>query len=104
MISWSEKKRKENSRFRRVITKSKTFCRIFSQCLQDHKSKGHTTFTEGNESYKPHKKTGFKSLRVNYWVINQVTSKCQMDFLEKTSWLKLEKVNTIIEFCILELA
>ena len=104
MISWSEKKRKENSRFRRVITKSKTFCRIFPQCLKDHKSKGHTTFTEGNESYKPYKKTGFKSLRVNYWVINQVTLKCQMNFLEKTFRLKLEKVNTIIEFCILELA
>ena len=27
---------------------------------------------------------GFKSLRINYWEINQVISKCQMDFLDKT--------------------
>ena len=30
------------------------------------------------------KATDFKSPRINCWEINQVTSKCQMDFLEKT--------------------
>ena len=30
------------------------------------------------------KATGFKCLRVNYCEINQVTSKCQVDFLNKT--------------------
>ena len=30
------------------------------------------------------KATGFESLQVNYWEINQVTSKCQKDFLDKT--------------------
>ena len=29
------------------------------------------------------KATGFKSLRVNCWEINKVTSKCQMDFLDE---------------------
>ena len=33
---------------------------------------------------KTRKATGFKSLRVNLWKINQVTSKCKMDFLGKT--------------------
>ena len=27
----------------------------------------------------------FKSLRINYWEINQVTSKCQIDILDETS-------------------
>ena len=32
---------------------------------------------------KTRKVTGLKFLRVNCWEINQVTSKCLMDFLEK---------------------
>ena len=32
------------------------------------------------------KATGFKSLRLNYWEINQATSKCQIDF-----WTKIAK-------------
>ena len=50
----------------------------------------------------------------NYWVqvsatellgINQVTSRCQMEFLDKTSKKKsnAEKVNIIIEFCIFKI-
>ena len=35
---------------------------------------------------KTRKATGFKSLRLNYWEINQATSKCQIDF-----WGKLAK-------------
>ena len=37
------------------------------------------------------KATGFKSLRINYWEIIQITSKCQMDFLVKTCRSKMEK-------------
>ena len=36
-----------------------------------------------------------KSLRVNCWETDQVTSKCQMDL---DIWSKMEKVNTTIEF------
>ena len=45
-----------------------------------------------------------QSLRVNYWEIIRETSKCQMDFLDKTCKIrsKLEKVNIIIEFYIFE--
>ena len=32
------------------------------------------------------KATGFKSLRLKYWEINQATPKCQIDF-----WTKLAK-------------
>ena len=52
---------------------------------------------------KTRKATGFKSLRVNYSEINQVISKRQIDFGDKTCWQKTEKVNTVIEFLILEL-
>ena len=45
------------------------------------------------------KATGFKSLRVNYWKINQLTSKCQMELLEKIS----RKVNINLEFSIFEI-
>ena len=49
--------------------------------------------------------TGFKSLRVNCWEINQVTSKCQIDFLEKTckGKSKTEKVNITIGFYIFKI-
>ena len=51
------------------------------------------------------KSTGFNSLRINYWEINQVTSKCQMDFLDKTfkKRSKTEKKNINIEFYIFEI-
>ena len=45
------------------------------------------------------KVTVFKSLRVNYWEINQLTSKCQMELLEKIS----RKVNISLEFSIFEI-
>ena len=45
------------------------------------------------------KVTGFKSLRVNYWEINQVTPKCKVDF----SRYKVAKVNITIEFYIFEI-
>ena len=35
---------------------------------------------------KTRKATGFKSLRLKYWEINQATPKCQIDF-----WTKLAK-------------
>ena len=35
--------------------------------------------------------------------INQVTSKCQMDFLDKTCRSETEKMKLSIEFCIYEL-
>ena len=49
--------------------------------------------------------TGFKPQRVNCWEINQVTSKCQMDFLQKTckDKSKTKKVKISIEFYIFEL-
>ena len=51
---------------------------------------------------KTRKATGFKSLRVNCWEINQVTSKCQ-----QISEIKLVekgvKVSTTIEFYIFEI-
>ena len=40
---------------------------------------------------KKRKDTGLESLRVNCWEIDQVTSKCQRDFLDKTCKLKTEK-------------
>ena len=52
----------------------------------------------------PNKKaTGFKSLRVNCWEIDQVTSKREVDFLDKTCRLKTEKVNIATEFFLFEL-
>ena len=49
------------------------------------------------------KATGFKSLRINYWKINQVTLKCQTDFLYKTCKRGLtQKKNITIEFYIFE--
>ena len=39
---------------------------------------------------KTRKATGFKSLRANYWEINQVTSKCQRIF-----WIKLAQKGII---------
>ena len=47
--------------------------------------------------FRTRKATGFKSLRLNYWEINQATSKCQIDF-----WTKLAKKVTV-KFCILKL-
>ena len=54
---------------------------------------------------KTRKATGFKSLRVNYWEINHVKSKCHMDFLDKTCKVrsKIEKVNTTIDFYTFEI-
>ena len=46
------------------------------------------------------------SLRLNYWEINQTTSKCQIDFSTKLAKIsKIEKVNMniTIKFCILKL-
>ena len=48
------------------------------------------------------KATGFKSLRVNYREINQVTSKCQMDFLDTTCKKGL-KLNIAIEFYVFKM-
>ena len=45
------------------------------------------------------KATDMKSLRINYWEINQVTPKCQMS--RKRS--KTEKKNITIEFNIFEI-
>ena len=52
--------------------------------------------------YNKKKAIGFKSHRVNYWEINQVASKCQMDFLNKTykKASATKKVNITIEFYI----
>ena len=53
---------------------------------------------------KTRKCTGFKSLRLKYWEINQTATKCQMIFgqnLQKRS--KIAKVNINIKFCILKL-
>ena len=72
------------------ITKEK---RLNSQCKEEPKP-----VIEENRTA-----TGFKSVRVNYWEINQVTSECQMDVLDKTCRQKTKKVNTTIEFFILEL-
>ena len=50
------------------------------------------------------KATDFKSLRVNCWEINMVTSKCQMDFwtnLQKMS--KIEKSKITIKFYIFQI-
>ena len=67
--------------------------RLNSQCKEEPKP-----VTEENRTA-----TGFKSVRVNYWEINQVTSECQMDVLDKTCRQKTKKVNPTIEFFILEL-
>ena len=37
------------------------------------------------ELFKTKKPTGLKSLQLNFWEINQVTSKCQIDFCTKLS-------------------
>ena len=51
-------------------------------------------------SYSNKKDTGFKSLQINCWEINQIISKCKMDFfgqnLQKRS--KTEKKIVTIEF------
>ena len=52
---------------------------------------------------KTRKATGFKSLRVNSWEIDQVTSKWQKDFLDKTCRPKKEKVNSTTELYLFEL-
>ena len=46
------------------------------------------------------KATGLKSLQINYWVINQEVSKCQMGILDKTfkKKSKTEKKNITIKF------
>ena len=44
------------------------------------KAQASTILTELNKT----KAAGFKSLRVNYWEITQVTLKCPMEFLDKT--------------------
>ena len=56
--------------------------------------------------FKIRKTTDFKSLRIKYWEIIRVTSKCQMDFFGKTckKKSKIEKENITIEFYIFELA
>ena len=45
--------------------------------------------------HETRKTTGFKCLRTNCWEINQVTSKCQVDFWDKTfkKGLKQKKKN-----------
>ena len=52
------------------------------------------------------KATVFKSLRINCWEINQVTSKCQTDFFGQNfqkKWSKTEKENVTIKFYIFEI-
>ena len=50
------------------------------------------------------KASGFKSLRLNFWDINQATSKCQSDFWTKLAKeSKIEKMNITIKFCIFKL-
>ena len=59
-----------------------------------------------NMFYKETRKvTGFRFLWVSCWEINQVTSKCQKDVLDKTCWKrsKTEKVIIAIEFYIFEI-
>ena len=50
------------------------------------------------------KETPQTSLRVNDWETDQVTSKCQTNFFDKTYMSEMEKVNSTIELCIFELA
>ena len=38
----------------------------------------------------------FKSLRINYWEINQVTSKCQIDILDETSKKDLKQKKNLM--------
>ena len=52
---------------------------------------------------KQKKGTGLTSLLVNYWEINQITSKCQIDFLDKT-YQKVLKVSITIKFYVFKLA
>ena len=40
----------------------------------------------GNNEFKTRKGTGFKSLRLEYWEINQAAPKCQINY-----WTKLAK-------------
>ena len=47
------------------------------------------------------KAPGLKSLRLNYWEINQATLTCQIDFWKEMS--KIEKVNITIKFFVLKL-
>ena len=51
-----------------------------------------------------HEKSLAIGLCVNYWEINQVTSKSQMDFLDKIfkKRSKIKKVNTTFEFYIFQ--
>ena len=46
------------------------------------------------------KATGFKALRINYCEINEITSKCQTDFLDKTckKCLKQKKRTALLNF------
>ena len=50
------------------------------------KSRKKFKYFKNKKSFKDEtrKATGFKSLRINCWEINQVTSKCQISFLNKT--------------------
>ena len=60
--------------------------------------------TESNKFLGTRKATGFKSLRVNCWKIDQVTSKWQMDFLSKTCTKGLkQKNNMTIEIYMFEI-
>ena len=43
---------------------------------------------QNNFEYKTRKATGFKSLRLKYWEINQATTKCQIVF-----WTTFAKKN-----------
>ena len=51
------------------------------------------------------KSTGFKSVQVNCWEINQVKSKCQMDTLDKSceTGQTKKKMNINIKFYIFEM-
>ena len=62
-------------------------------------------FTGYTCSFIIRKDTWFKSLRVNCWDIKEVTSKCQVNFLQKTfkQRSKTGKVNIAIEFYIFEI-
>ena len=53
---------------------------------------------------KTRKATGFKSLRINCWKINQATSRCQIDFSDKTCKKRFKtKKNITIKFYIFEI-
>ena len=62
---------------------------FYRSCTPCETTKHGYRFKEDDEAfqrYKTRKATGFKSLRLNFWEINQATSKCQIDF-----WGKLAK-------------